>query len=382
MKKVCHMTTVHQRYDVRILRKECVSLARHGYDVTLLVDDNLKDECIDGVKIVSISSNARNRIERIFYSSKIMLQKAYEINADIYHFHDPELIPTGVALTKKGKKVIYDSHEDTPGDIKERYWIPKYLRGIISFLFARYENCAAQKFNAIITVTPFIVERFKIYNRNTFMITNYPLLTAFNGVTNSVKHNQVCFTGMVDPIWSHQIVLQALEGTNVKYVVAGKVVNNYLEYLQQCVGKENLEYVGLLPFNEVSNIHRSSIAGLAILKPAPNDKNNEGTLGNQKIFEYMNSGIPVICSNLKLWKEIVTKYNCGVCVDFDSPQQIHDTILDLVNNPQKAHLMGLNGRKAVEQEFNWQTQEKILLNLYESVINNFEHNKKERDVHD
>ena len=128
MIKVCHMTTVHDRYDSRILKKECVSLANAGYDVTLLVADNLPDENFKNVKISSIDFSPKNRLDRILNSKKQMLKKALLINADVYHFHDPELIPVGLSLKKKNKKVIYDSHEDYPNDIKEKkLWIPKFI---------------------------------------------------------------------------------------------------------------------------------------------------------------------------------------------------------------------------------------------------------------
>ena len=366
MTKVCHMTTVHPRYDARILKKECVSLAKHGYDVTLLVADNKPIESVDGVKIVSIEFDAKNHMDRILHSSKIMLKKACEINADIYHFHDPELITVGLALIKKGKKVIYDSHEDTPSDIKNKYWIPKYCRWVIAFLFALYEKYAVRKFSAVITVTPSIVRRFVKDNKNTFMVTNYPLLTTTDNNVNehAITHRHVCFTGVVSPFWSHDIILNALKDTDIKYVLAGKIVNNYLNVLQQTEGSNNLRYIGLVPFEKVHSIHSNSIAGMALLEPATNDKNYEGTLRNQKLFEYMNSGIPVICSNFSLWKDIVEGANCGICVDYDNPLQIKEAVLFLANNPDKALKMGQHGKMAVLQKYNWRTQEEKLLDIY------------------
>ena len=102
--KVCHVTSAHSRYDVRIFHKECKSLAKNGFDVTLLVNDSLEDELIDGVSIKSTNFNPRNRFERMIKSQKHIKRKAIEIDAHIYHLHDPELLPLGNKLKRLGRK--------------------------------------------------------------------------------------------------------------------------------------------------------------------------------------------------------------------------------------------------------------------------------------
>ena len=112
MNRVCHVTSVHPRYDVRIFLKECVSLAKAGYEVTLLCADNLPAEIRDGVTIKSVDYFPSGRIKRILGAKKAMLKGALEIDADIYHLHDPELLPVALSLKNRGKIVIFDSHEE------------------------------------------------------------------------------------------------------------------------------------------------------------------------------------------------------------------------------------------------------------------------------
>src|SRR5690554_5812130 len=106
-KKICHITSVHRRYDVRIFSKECRSLAKAGMDVYLLVNDGKENEEIDGVKFVSINFNAKNRYERMVKLPKLLEKKALKIDAEIYHLHDPELLPLAYKLKKKHKLVIF-----------------------------------------------------------------------------------------------------------------------------------------------------------------------------------------------------------------------------------------------------------------------------------
>ena len=92
-------------------------------------------------------------------------------------------------------------------------------------------------------------------------------------------------------------------------------------------------------------------------------------MGNNKIFEYMEAGLPVICTDFEMWKNnIIDKYNCGICVEPGNQEQLKDAITVLVSDHEKAYQMGLNGRNAVLNEFNWVTQEKILLEIYHSIV--------------
>ena len=90
MLKVCHLTSVHPRNDVRIFHKECKSLAAAGYDTTLIVADGIGDQLLDGVSIKDVGKPS-TRISRIFSSTWKVLKAAKKTKADIFHFHDPEL---------------------------------------------------------------------------------------------------------------------------------------------------------------------------------------------------------------------------------------------------------------------------------------------------
>ena len=61
---------------------------------------------------------------------------------------------------------------------------------------------------------------------------------------------------------------------------------------------------------------------------------------------------------------------CGICVNPYDINAISDGIKYIINNPESAIQMGKRGRLAMINKYNWQSQEKILFELYSNVITN------------
>ena len=93
---VVHMTSVHEASDVRIFQKECRSLAENGYRVSLIVPHS-RSGTMDGVEI-HVVPQPKSRFYRMTCTVWKVYRKAIEQDADLYHFHDPELIPAGLLL--------------------------------------------------------------------------------------------------------------------------------------------------------------------------------------------------------------------------------------------------------------------------------------------
>lgn len=102
--KICHVTSAHKRYDVRIFEKEATTLAKAGYKVSIIVNDQFADEIIDDIAIVSTGFKPKTRFERLFLSKKNIKEKINAVDADIYHLHDPELLTLVNYLKKKIKR--------------------------------------------------------------------------------------------------------------------------------------------------------------------------------------------------------------------------------------------------------------------------------------
>ncbi len=368
MIKICHVTSVHPKEDVRIFHKECVSLAKAGYDVFLVQQG--EDGERDGVHLVGFGQIPESRIKRMLFGAKAAYRAAKKVDADVYHLHDPELLPYGKKLKKLGKKVIFDSHEHVTESILEKQWIPMVLRKVICKVYGGFQTRVCRKLDAIVTVTPDLVREFLQINPRTVQVANYPIFQE-TIIEPTFADGYVGFAGGISEQWNHHRIVLALEQLpQCRYRLCGAVQDSYLQQLQAKPGWNQVDFLGKIPHQQVAQELAKCSAGLALLTPGRNTDGQNGTIGNTKIFEEMMASLPVICTDFVLWKEFVERYDCGICVDPQNVEQITAAIRELLEHPEKAKRMGENGRRAVKEEFNWAVEEQKLLALYEDILKN------------
>lgn len=364
MFRVCHFTSVHPASDGRIFHKECVSLAKAGYEV-YLVAPNAKDEIIEGVHIVGVQVNNGNRFYRILLAANAICKKALSLDADIYHFHDPELLRFVSCLKKKRKIVIYDMHEDYPVNILTKNWIPLFLRKYISSLYLKYETKMLKKLDAVVVVTPQMKKRLQALTE-VEIITNYPLYEEpeTRKVDYLERENILSFAGTISEIRLHENLIRAIEGiNNVQYYLAGRRTP-YLDKLKHLSGWKKVVYLGLISQKEVEELYVKTKIGIIIEDYGEVNYGDEGSMGVTKLFDYMKFSIPFICTDFEYHKEIVDKYHCAIAVNPRNLNEITDAILYLLSHPEEAKKMGKNGHEAYVAYYNWASQEKILIDLY------------------
>ncbi len=362
--KVCHITTVHPRYDVRIFEKECSGLAKAGFEVHLIVADGKGNEVKNGVIFHDIGKPS-GRINRMIKYPKLALKKALEIDAELYHFHDPELIKTGIALHNKSKKVIYDIHEDLPRQILQKNYIPEFIRKSLSYIVENWENKNAKLLDGLVTATDFIKNRFDQINHSTITIKNYPITEAFFISTQKTKESSVCYIGGISQDRGIIYILDALSNAPYKFHLAGKFQpSEFKDIVFNHYNSNLIEYHGILDRKGIAKLLAGTSIGIVTLLPTGQIKESLPV----KMFEYMAAGIPVIASDFPLWKEIVEGNNAGICVDPQNPDEIAKAINKIINNPELAETMGQNGRKLVETNLNWATQEKKLIEFYNKLL--------------
>lgn len=363
MPRVVHLSSAHPRDDTRIFVKQCRTLAAHGHMVTLVVADGLGDARRDGVRILDVGRLA-GRARRMLVSTARVLDKAIALDADIYHLHDPELIPAGLRLKRLGKKVLFDAHEDLPVQLLGKPYLWPPLRRVLARACALAERHALARFDGIIAATPFIRDKFLRIHPRCVDINNYPLAAEFDGAASwDDKLDEACYVGSIAAIRGIRELVRAcaLLRSPARLALGGRFAEPALEReVRAYPGWSRVRALGQLDRAGVRGVMARARAGLVTLHPLRNYRDALPV----KMFEYMAAGLPVIASDIPQWRAIVDGAGCGLCVDPYDPGAIAGAIDALVAQPAMARQMGERGRQAIALHYNWTNEAAKLVEFY------------------
>lgn len=362
--KICQFTTVHPRNDVRVFYKTCVALASAGHDVTLVVADGLGNEKRQGVQIIDIGNLRLRRISRYFKGRKVMLRQVLQLDADVYQFHDPELLGVGVKLKELGKKVVFDSHEDVPKQILYKSWLgPLFLRKIIARIYNKQEKSKVKKLDGLISVIDEITEKFTCQKKIT--IRNFPTIDTWRSNAQDLdkREDWIVYVGSLTIERGVVDYIKAIRSLPDSYRL--KLIGSFTpeSLFEECKSMEEwsrVDYLGYLQSDEVTKIVGRSKIGLSVLHPMENYLTSLPTKG----FEYMASGTPFILSDFPYWRPYFE--GSGVFVAPAEPEKIADAINELITDEdvyKRLHESCLSNAN----KFSWKTESAKLIRFIENL---------------
>lgn len=365
--RVAHLSSGHHADDARVFWKECLSLARAGYDVSLTVPEEYPSR-LPGLPAevqVGVVRNRPGRFGRLVVTPWALLAAGRRRDADIYHIHEPELLPIGLLLRLSGRKVVYDVHEDVPRDILVKSWIPAGLRGAVAAAAGTLEWIAGRALSGVIAATPAIARRFP--SDRTALVQNFARISEFGSCAERPRDDcpALAYVGQITEDRCAPEMVQALARLerfpHVRLIMAGPIAPAGLhDTLAALPGWCQVDYRGLQGRSGIQRILAQARIGLVLFQSSQNYIEALPV----KLFEYMAAGMPIVAADFPKLREIVEGNRCGFCVPSRDVAAVAQAIDWLLAHPADADEMGRRGREAAMNLFSWESEERVLLRFY------------------
>ena len=375
MAKIVHITTAHPALDIRIFQKQCRTLARAGHEVALIapraaLEQTPRPERIEGVAVYSLPM-PKNRRRRMLRTTRLAIRAALAVDADLYHLHDPELLPLAHRLPRTRPGRSYSTCTRTcPMDILTKPWIPAPLRRPASLAASLVQRFLLSRFSVVLAEDSYAADHAWLADAT--VVRNMPLVEELLAIEERAPSptQMLGYMGSISPARGSLVTLEAMAILRRRGLVCGLKLVGPISNARQLarraeqLGLDDVQISGWLPAQEAWRLIAPCRAGLALLQDRPNFRRSLPT----KMFEYMALGLPVVVSDFPLYRKIVESAGCGLCVDPADPASIAAALSHLLKNPAEAAAMGRRGRQAVIDHYRWDEEARRLLSLYDRLL--------------
>jgi len=376
--KICHITTVHPAQDARIYHRMCRALAAQNHEVVLIAPQSFPAETRLRPSPFNSALGAASRPRR----SAIALKAALAEAADVYHFHDPELIPTGLLLKalRRHSPVIYDVHEDYPSMMLDKYWLPRWTRPSAALAARLANRLAGDVLDGVVAADGGVAEDFKKAGaRNVLIHYNFPALDLFAPIDGAPPSCDLVYIGGLSQRAGIFVLLDALSilargGVRPKVRLAGYTdgeegrvaIESALQRAGLC---DQVKFDGRLAHTQVPAWLQQGRIGLVLLQAVPKFMKNIPS----KLFEYWACGLPVLASDLPPARQFMIDGRNGYRFSPPNASELAERIGYLLRHPDECRALGHNGRRMIESRWNNERQIEGLIHFYGSLLERARH---------
>jgi glycosyltransferase involved in cell wall biosynthesis len=371
--RVCHLTPIQRARDERAFTREALPSLAFGLRACILGPHSISGP-IDEVEFASVPK-CRNRLMRILLAARLACW-ALKHDADIYHVHNPEMIPAGLLLRLVfRKKVVYDTREDFPSMMLTKAYLPERWRPAISRLVSAIEGLAARFLNGVVTADAGSLRPLARKGKSRKLVLyNFPNLKFFPECRSPQKQFDLVYRGGLSERAGTFVLLRALHlllnrGVPVRLLLFGYTDDPQSEqFLRDSLVAHGIGHLvtlrGTIPHDEMAST--LSLARIAVcpLLGIPKFMNNIPV----KLFESWACGLPVIASDLPPIRPFFQGRKLGMLV---KPGDIHGlahAIRQMLASPDLIEEYGRRARQVVVERYNIGMEIPKLLSLYERVL--------------
>jgi glycosyltransferase involved in cell wall biosynthesis len=354
--------TTELTYDQRMIRI-CSSLAAAGFKVVLA-----------GRKIRTAPPPATQNFRQVrlpcFFEKGKLFYAEYNIRLFFYLLFkkmdcicaidlDTILPCYFISLLKKQTHRVYDAHE-LFCEMKEIV-----TRPAIYSAWKKVEAFAVPKFPFGYTVNQPIADEFKrMYGVNYQVIRNISVLRPPSA--NALPGNFILYQGAVNEGRSFETLLPAMKKVRATLLICGD--GNFMDQARQIVRDNDLTekviFKGKVPPDELRLLTGQALIGITLFENK--GLSNYYSLAN-RFFDYIHAGIPQLCVDYPVYREINNEFRVAVLVKDLSVENLATQLNNLLDNKVLYSELQDNC-KIAREKYNWQQEEKTLVSFYTSLF--------------
>jgi glycosyltransferase involved in cell wall biosynthesis len=261
----------------------------------------------------------------------------------------------------KNKKLIFDSHEyftEVP-ELVDRPKVQKFWKRIERFILPKLKHA--------LTVSPSIAELYKNeYGINVKLLRNVPPLNKHNVVVENIKvegKRILIYQGAINVNRGIEYMIESMKNIEdaMLYIIGyGDISSKISELIASLRLEEKVVMLGEVPLEKLHGYTEQADLGLSLEE----DKglNYRFALPN-KLFNYIQAGLPVLVSYLPEMKDLVNQYEVGDVIEKHNAKHIAEKINSMLNNKKQMQIWSENSKKAA-LELNWDKEKHVIEELF------------------
>ncbi len=388
MAKICMISIDHSPLDDRIYYKEALTLQKAGHEVTMICradkygvmydmggtvplnipnQTEVEFENIIAYPIKSPKSSINKALNKVFKGKFFtdFIEKAVEIEADVYHAHEPVSYYIGLQIAKRIKtKLVFDSHESFTTGTPKEIWIKNRYLSNLEFLISANHLTRGH----LVSLNPKIKSEV-IYNAaETNLFTDKTRLNKPKNIIIAHDGYLPFNRGLKTMLEAIKIVLQKHSG--IKFKIIGETSGEEKEYLHAFISDnqmtDTIYETGWKPYEEVAQELSDCSIGVIAKTPTVNN-----IIGGPpiKYYNYTAAGMAIIDVDMPETTRLLSKFKNGISTKDRTSDGLAKALDYLISNPKILHGYMQNSVSAFAS-LNWDIEGKKMTEFYSNVILN------------
>lgn len=351
----------------------CVHLSQMGHDVSLVaVDPGANKARVfeqEGVAVHLLPGSGRDsRLKRVTRTARAVTRYAASLDADILHFHDPELIPYTLTNLRRNVPLVFDAHEDFVGQMEGKTWVRGLRKLVLTEGLRVMQKLINRRATHVVAATEGVRENYD--SGKSTVIRNLPILREMTDTDRKAlteRPREACYIGAISRVRGIAELVDALEhSTQIeRFHLAGRFGSEaFQRELEALPGWSKVTYHGFINRKQIVDLLGRVRAGLVTLHPTPNHRHSIPI----KLLEYLCAGVPSVASDFPYWAEFVSAGKTGLFVDPTDSRAIAVALDQMLSDEGASHFE-ICMTEQTRNRYSWEEEVQLLEKIYQRCLN-------------